>query len=57
MSHADTGHAGSRDYLYFRHPLPVRLMHWTNVVALTILLTKASISRMRFMRRPSLPAK
>jgi len=25
-------------YLYDRHALPVRLMHWTNVVALTILL-------------------
>ena len=38
MPHADAGHAGPRDYLYFRHTLPVRLMHWTNVVALTILL-------------------
>jgi thiosulfate reductase cytochrome b subunit len=26
------------EYLYHRHALPVRLMHWTNVVALTILL-------------------
>ena len=25
-------------YLYYRHTLPVRLMHWINVVALTILL-------------------
>jgi thiosulfate reductase cytochrome b subunit len=38
MPHADSGHTGPRDYLYFRHTLPVRLMHWTNVVALTILL-------------------
>ena len=29
---------GTTDYLYYRHALPVRLMHWTNVVALTILL-------------------
>ena len=25
-------------YLYYRHALPVRVMHWINVVALTILL-------------------
>jgi thiosulfate reductase cytochrome b subunit len=25
-------------YLYYRHTLPVRLMHWINVVALTVLL-------------------
>jgi thiosulfate reductase cytochrome b subunit len=25
-------------HLYYRHTLPVRIMHWTNVVALTILL-------------------
>src|SRR3982750_4600550 len=24
-------------YLYYRHTLPVRIMHWVNVVALTIL--------------------
>jgi thiosulfate reductase cytochrome b subunit len=29
---------GTRDDLYYRHALPVRVMHWTNVVALTILL-------------------
>ncbi len=29
---------GKKGYLYYRHTLPVRLMHWTNVVALTILL-------------------
>jgi Ni/Fe-hydrogenase b-type cytochrome subunit len=27
-----------REYLYYRHALPVRLTHWINVVALTILL-------------------
>jgi len=26
------------NYLYFRHTLPVRVMHWINVIALTILL-------------------
>src|ERR1700745_2175227 len=26
------------NYLYYRHTLPVRIMHWINVVALTILL-------------------
>ncbi len=25
-------------YLYYRHALPVRLMHWINVIALTVLL-------------------
>jgi len=29
---------GDADYLYYRHTLPVRVMHWINVVALTILL-------------------
>jgi cytochrome b subunit of formate dehydrogenase len=24
-------------YLYYRHTLPVRVMHWINVIALTIL--------------------
>ena len=30
--------AAPRGYLYYRHTLPVRVMHWINVVALTILL-------------------
>ena len=30
--------AGSRGYPYYRHPLPVRIMHWSNVVFLAILL-------------------
>ena len=24
-------------YLYYRHTLPVRIMHWTNFIALTVL--------------------
>lgn len=27
-----------RSYLYFRHALPVRIMHWLNVLSLTLLL-------------------
>jgi len=27
----------AKSYLYYRHTLPVRLMHWINVVALTVL--------------------
>ncbi len=34
MSSAD----GTKGYLYSRHALPVRVMHWVNVAALTILL-------------------
>jgi thiosulfate reductase cytochrome b subunit len=34
-----TGNAPvAREYVYYRHTLPVRIMHWINVVALTILL-------------------
>ena len=40
----ETGNAAGRphaapagSYLYYRHTLPVRVMHWINVVALTIL--------------------
>src|SRR5262245_44117344 len=33
---ARSGHSTS--YLYYRHTLPVRLMHWINVIALTILM-------------------
>src|SRR5438874_13639309 len=29
--------AAAAGRLYYRHALPVRIMHWTNVVALTIL--------------------
>ena len=28
----------TKEYVYYRHTLPVRIMHWINVVALTILL-------------------
>ena len=38
MSQANAAGLPARDTLYYRHALPVRLMHWTNVVALTILL-------------------
>ena len=34
----DTGSVRSGTYLYYRHTLLVRVMHWINVVALTILL-------------------
>ena len=35
-----SGDAGrtAANYLYYRHTLPVRVMHWINVIALTILL-------------------
>ena len=35
-SQAETTRVGS--YLYYRHTLPVRVMHWINVIALTVLL-------------------
>ena len=38
MSNAAADRSGSGQHLYYRHTLPVRLMHWTNVLALTILL-------------------
>ena len=38
MSNAAADRAGIGQHLYYRHTFPVRLMHWTNVVALTILL-------------------
>jgi Ni/Fe-hydrogenase b-type cytochrome subunit len=31
-------HPGGKSYLYYRHTLPVRIMHWVNVVALTVLM-------------------
>src|SRR6185295_11785090 len=33
-----TSTASSERALYYRHTLPVRIMHWINVIALTILL-------------------
>lgn len=38
MDHAVTTEPVTRTYAYARHALPVRVMHWINVVALTILL-------------------
>ena len=38
MPENDSGTPGAGGYFYLRHALPVRLMHWTNVIALTILL-------------------
>ncbi|MEO8305386.1 MAG: cytochrome b/b6 domain-containing protein [Betaproteobacteria bacterium] len=38
MASITAGQPAGNEYLYYRHSLPVRLMHWTNVVALTILL-------------------
>ena len=29
--------AAPSSYLYYRHTLPVRIMHWINVIALTVL--------------------
>src|SRR5215831_7535648 len=33
-----TGTPRAARYLYYRHSLPVRVMHWINVIALTVLL-------------------
>ena len=38
MSATDASTRSPREYLYYRHTLPVRIMHWINVIALTILL-------------------
>src|SRR3954470_10135615 len=38
MQPPDTPPARHEARLYYRHTLPVRIMHWINVVALTILL-------------------
>ncbi len=35
---SDTRAAAPSSYVYYRHTLPVRIMHWTNVISLTILL-------------------
>src|SRR2546429_2696659 len=34
---SDAGRTAA-NYLYYRHTLPVRVMHWINVIALTVLL-------------------
>jgi len=38
MTQALVGTTDRAGYLYYRHTLPVRVMHWVNVVALTVLL-------------------
>ena len=38
MSTVDTVRVAPASYLYYRHTVAVRIMHWINVVALTILL-------------------
>ena len=43
--------AAQSSYLYYRHTLPVRIMHWTNVISLTILLMSGL---MIFNAHPSL---
>ena len=40
-----------RSYLYFRHTLPVRILHWINVLSLTVLLMSGL---MIFNAHPSL---
>lgn len=37
MAAASINSPASANYLYYRHTLPVRIMHWTNFVALTVL--------------------
>lgn len=48
---ASASATGSLSYLYYRHTLLVRIMHWTNVVSLTILLMSGL---MIFNAHPSL---
>ena len=43
--------AAPSSYLYYRHTLPVRIMHWSNVISLTILLMSGL---MIFNAHPSL---
>src|SRR5213594_738407 len=38
MAQPDSSRPASGGYLYYRHTLPVRVMHWINVIALTVLL-------------------
>ncbi len=37
MPQDDVPQMQTRSYLYYRHKLPVRIMHWINVVAMTVL--------------------
>ena len=47
----ETSGKTARSYLYKRHSLPVRIMHWLNVLSLTILLMSGL---MIFNAHPSL---
>lgn len=38
MTQDSVGEPSAKGHLYYRHKLPVRVMHWINVIALTILL-------------------
>ena len=38
MEQSSNAERAAANYLYYRHTLPVRVMHWINVIALTILL-------------------
>jgi thiosulfate reductase cytochrome b subunit len=38
MAQSSPGERSAKTYLYYRHKLPIRVMHWINVIALTILL-------------------
>jgi thiosulfate reductase cytochrome b subunit len=51
MQSADSSATAPATYLYYRHTLPVRIMHWTNVMSLTILLMSGL---MIFNAHPSL---
>ena len=43
MSTVDTVDATPTSYLYYRHTVAVRIMHWINVIALTILTASVLI--------------
>ena len=51
MTDTPLASARTATYLYYRHTLPVRIMHWTNVISLTILLMSGL---MIFNAHPSL---
>src|SRR5450432_899324 len=38
MAQSSPRERSAKTYLYYRHKLPIRVMHWINVIALTILL-------------------
>ena len=55
MQQVDIEGSRARSYLYYRHSLPVRIMHWTNVVALpckgSLALAAARLRRARPARK------